>query len=71
MKKLDLEKLMKIDGKTLREICKIGQGKVTCKFIVVGKGGYRCARLTSMQPVFEVIVQTAQGDNCPGRVRAS
>ena len=71
MEKLKLDKLLKIDGHTLREICKIGQGAITCRYILCGKGGFRCGKGTKVQPAIEVIVQTAQGDNCPGMVRAN
>lgn len=71
MEKLRFNKLMKIDGQTLREVCKVGQGLLTCKFVVVGKDGFRCAKGTSIQLAIEMYVKIAQGDNCPGRVRAN
>ena len=74
MEKLTFDRLLKIDGKTLREICKIGQGALTCKFILCGKDGFRCAKGTKMQIAIEIcvqVVQIAKGDNCPGMVRAN
>ena len=50
----------------LKSICKIGQGKECCRYILIGKDGFECAKNTSLQKNLDDRVEqmNAQGDNC-------
>lgn len=50
------------------DVCKIGQGHDCCRYLVVGPGGFECAKLTSMKLTLDARgdSMTARGDNCPG-----
>ena len=62
---------MKISDETLHEICKIGQGIKTCRYIGVGNG-WKCLKLTELKCQIDKRVKantfTAQGDNCEGKL---
>lgn len=57
----------------VEEICKIGQGKACCRYLlmVAGRGGFSCGKL---DPEFKATLDArvaaktinAQGDNCAG-----
>lgn len=55
----------------LKEVCKIGQGADCCRYIVAGKGGIECAKLSTMKPAIDSRVEAgmfvAQADNCEGK----
>jgi len=57
--------------KHLEEICKIGKGSACCRYIVAGKEGITCAKLTSLKVIIDRRVShgsfIAQGDNCEGK----
>lgn len=56
----------------IRDICKIGQGVICCKYLLAGANGFECAKI---QPDWKLIVDNnwettphvAQGDNCEGK----
>ena len=54
----------------LQSVCKIGQGKTCCRYLVTGINGFQCAKLTSLRLTLDARVEadtmTAQGDNCDG-----
>lgn len=58
-----------MDNVKLKEVCKIGSGPETCRYIVVGANGFECAK---NKPSLSVIIDSrlkqgtlhAQGDNC-------
>jgi hypothetical protein len=56
--------------KYLKEICKVGQGTVCCRYIVAGTEGITCAKLTPLKDEIDHRVKAglfiAQGDNCEG-----
>ena len=52
-------------------ICKIGQGKDCCKYLIMGKSGFECAKFTTST---KLLIdknwnpqKVAQGDNCAGK----
>jgi hypothetical protein len=55
----------------LTQTCKIGQGAECCRYIVAGKGGITCAKLTSVKATIDNRVAagsfTAKADNCQGK----
>lgn len=55
-------------NKYLSEVCKIGQGKACCRYIVAGAKGIECAKTTSLKPTIDARVESmvAQSDNCDG-----
>lgn len=63
-----------MDNKHLKEVCKIGQGEATCRYIVCSVDGFGCAKNTNIKRVLDIRVEenamTAKGDNCPGIVVA-
>lgn len=61
------------DGKLndhVKDVCKIGQGNACCRYLVMGGGGFECAKHSSLRNVLDERVKSktinAQGDNCPG-----
>ena len=58
-----------MEKEVLRNICKIGQGKDCCRYLVCGVGGFECAKLSGLKTLIDhrVELMTAQGDNCEGR----
>jgi len=61
----------KVSDEDLDALCKIGQGKACCRYLVMGTGGFECIKLTSMKSTVDEKVElgefNAQGDNCDGR----
>jgi hypothetical protein len=57
-----------IDGRHLREVCRMGQGKDCCAFIIVGRKGIQCAKGTEFEAEIRARVHkmVARGDNCNG-----
>ena len=57
------------DGHVHR-VCLIGQGDACCRYLVVGSGGFECAKLSSLRQTLDARVDarsiTAIGDNCDG-----
>ena len=52
----------------LKNICKIGQGKDCCRYIICSTTGFQCAKLTSLKDKIDKKVKSmsAQSDNCEG-----
>lgn len=51
----------------IKEICKLGQGKECCRYLVAGVDGFECMRITVQGKAMintRVSTMTAQGDNC-------
>jgi len=63
-------KKVKLDEKTIKEICLIGQGEITCAYISVGPDGFTCLKGTNQEGQIKRRLLTgelrAQGDNCDG-----
>lgn len=65
----NLPKLPIIDDERLKTICKMGQGKDCCIFILAGLHGIECCKNS---PVHANLIleskadMVAQGDNCEG-----
>jgi hypothetical protein len=61
---------MAIDEKCLNDVCKLKQGAHTCSFLMVGAGGFECAKGTSIEGVVynrrSSGTMNAMGDNCSG-----
>ena len=58
-----------VDDIMVTEVCKLGQGADTCRFLIRG-ATWECAKLTSMRVTIDARVAegsfTAIGDNCNG-----
>ena len=62
-------KMKSLDNKRLKEICKMGQGKNCCRYIIADPDeGIVCAKGTSIQYMLDnrVNEMKAKGDNCEG-----
>ena len=57
-------------NKHVKDICRIGQGLDCCRYLIAGREGFECAKLTSLKKLLDDRVLqdniTAQGDNCNG-----
>lgn len=57
----------KIQDKQLKEVCKMGQGEKTCRYIVCGADGFTCGK---NGPLYYDLTfnnqMRAKGDNCNG-----
>lgn len=55
----------------IKNICKIGQGNDCCRYLMMGSGGWECAKGTSLQRTLDIRAEfgkmTARGDNCEGK----
>lgn len=64
---------MKIDEKTLKEVCKVGQGEACCRYILLDGKGFKCAKFTKLHNFIDMKVAKglikARGNNCPGLLR--
>ena len=64
-----------MDDKRIKEICKIGQGVKTCRYILVGKDGFECAKDTDCGKVIDGKVArgefSAESINCDGYKKES
>jgi hypothetical protein len=64
------EPIALIPDDTLHSICKIGQGKACCRYVIAGPGGIECAKHTDLRNLLDKRVAAgtfvAQGDNCAG-----
>jgi hypothetical protein len=64
----------KMDKDYAKETCKIGQGEECCAFLVMGTGGFECAKGTSLHNAINLRLaegtMNAKGDNCEGYVEA-
>lgn len=52
------------------KVCNIGKGAETCRYLIVGAGGFECGKDSEYQEAidknFERGVMVAIGDNCAG-----
>lgn len=57
-----------IPDDTLKNICKIGQGKDCCRYILCDPNGFSCGKHTALKETINENVNkmTAKGDNCEG-----
>lgn len=57
-----------IPKETLKNVCKIGQGKDCCRYITCGPNGFECEKHTSLKKTLDNSVShmVAKGDNCEG-----
>jgi hypothetical protein len=56
----------------LLHICKIGQGADCCKYLLVGSGGFECAKAEGYKKMVDDNWnehKSAQGDNCDGIIK--
>lgn len=53
------------------KVCRIGQGHDCCRYLMMGSGGFECAKLTGLKGMLDRRVEeetiTARGDNCDGK----
>lgn len=54
----------------VKDVCKIGQGKDCCRYLMVGGNGFECGKLTVFKPIIDARVRkmSAKSDNCEGIV---
>lgn len=52
----------------IKTVCKIGRGELCCRYLTVGKDGFRCAKHSPLKAVLDARVSqmTAKADNCGG-----
>lgn len=59
-----------IDIDRMKNICRVGQGSTTCRYIVAGSDGITCAKHTELRDLIDSRVEEdtfiAIGDNCEG-----
>ena len=60
-----------MDEKKLKEVCKLGQGSETCRYLGMGIHGFRCFKHNhAMASLINARVESgrfnALGDNCEG-----
>jgi len=52
------------------KMCKLGKGVETCRYLIVGSGGFECGKDSEFQEQidknFEREIMVAMGDNCAG-----
>ena len=55
----------------VKHVCKLGEGPACCRYLVVGAGGFTCAKVTALRGQIDARVASgvfvSAGDNCPGR----
>lgn len=55
----------------IKNVCKIGQGHDCCRYLMMGAGGFECAKHSSLQALLDSRVEmktiVARGDNCEGK----
>lgn len=61
---------MRIDNRHIKEICKIGQVKECCRYLVCSSEGFECVKHSELKALLDNRVKNnsivAQGDNCNG-----
>ena len=55
----------------IKDVCKIGQGKECCRYLILGAKGFECGKVNPEER--EMLDRrkgrmVAQGDNCEGRI---
>lgn len=63
---------MKYLSRHVKTICLIGQGAATCRYLLVGKNGFECAKHKGLKDSIDRTwaqdsTKVAQGDNCDGK----
>ena len=55
----------------VRNVCKVGQGVVCCRYLTITGSGLSCEKHSPLRDLLDERVATktitAQGDNCPGK----
>jgi hypothetical protein len=54
------------------KICKLGQGALCCKYLVMGSEGFECMKIDTenkkvIDENWKTVEHVAQGDNCEGK----
>ena len=65
---------MVIPNKYVTEVCKMGSGKLCCRYLILGGMGFECAKKEqSLKRYLDLRVEqgtiNATGDNCDGLTR--
>lgn len=58
-----------MDDSYVNDVCKIGQGSDCCRYLMMGSGGFECAKASAMMRNAidaRASRMTAKGDNCSG-----
>ena len=65
-----LDETRRIADEKMKNICLIGEGERTCRYIVLSKIGFVCSKKTPMSETFDDLVNknkiTAKSNNCEG-----
>jgi hypothetical protein len=56
----------------IEKICRIGQGELCCRYLVIAHTGFKCMKADKhskaiIDHAWSTTVHVAQGDNCPGK----
>lgn len=59
---------MALSNNHIKDVCKIGQGKDCCRYLLCGINGFECGKLGSLKEMIDSRVHhmTAKSDNCKG-----
>jgi len=61
-------------NEVVKDVCKIGQGHMCCRYLVMGTRGFECVKHSAMATLLDNRVETetitARGDNCDGKTIA-
>jgi len=63
------KQMKELPKKTIENICQIGKGAKTCRYLVFSGGGFLCAKTDQkLKAAIDAQVKSmnAQGDNCAG-----
>lgn len=59
------------DDAYAKQVCKLGQGHETCRYLTMTGGGYSCEKNGRMHDLLDYRAKTgrmgARGDNCEGK----
>jgi hypothetical protein len=62
---------MILDDDYVEDTCKPGQQEKTCRYLLMGPGGWQCGKLSDLKTYIDQRVSAgtmiARGDNCEGR----
>lgn len=59
---------MTLSKEYIKDVCKAGQGKDCCRYLLCGAEGFECGKTGPLKGVIDskVDYMTAQSDNCEG-----
>lgn len=55
----------------VKNVCKIGQGNICCRYLIIGINGFECVKNTDMKAYLDaraaMETMVARADNCKGK----